>query len=297
MLLVTAMTAAAELSGETEILFPEMAAVSAGALVFPEFAWNVSPLRMLLMLFCGAVTGTLIVRFVPLPFAAQLCLAFLAASVLLLCSRTSFAPVISAVVLPVMMQKGSAVYPAAALLLTAAVIAARCAAERKKLLMPVQFEKMPMPDRRDTARLLLNWCFGCFVILFAVRSGQRMIAAPPLLVAYTEFCRPGSRAQRQPLRISLMIALCALTGALLRYAAVTLGVFAFPAAGLAYAFVLAMMSDTGLFLPPAAALTLLAFLVPERALLLYPVQVLAGALFFTGLAAVHGRARLSRNHG
>ena len=281
-LLVTAMTAAAELSGEREILFPEIAAVAAGALAAPKRPWNTDLPRLFFSLAAGSVIGTAIVLLIPFPRTVQLCIAFLISSLMLLFSRTTFAPMISAVVLPVMLGTRSYVYPVAAVLLTAAVIG--CCLLRE----PVPYSPEPKPDRRALTDLLLRWGLGCFVILFAVKSSQRLIAAPPLLVAYTEFWRPGAAAQRKPLPFCLMLTGCAALGALLRYPAVHFGFYQFPAAAVTMLLVLLLMRRTGLWLPPAAALALLSDLVPAQTLLFYPIQVLAGSLFFTGLAMLHG---------
>lgn len=71
-LLVTGMTAAAELLGNQEILFPEIAAIAAGALLSPKLAWRTDALHMLLTVTLGAWAGIGIVRFVPLPLPAFL---------------------------------------------------------------------------------------------------------------------------------------------------------------------------------------------------------------------------------
>ena len=117
-LTVMVMTAAAELSGEKEILFPEIAAIAAGALIAPKFAWKTSKLRLFVLICIGSVIGLLISMFVPFSVSVKLCIAFLAASLLFRFSGTTFAPVISSVVLPVMLGTDSVIYPIAAAVLT-----------------------------------------------------------------------------------------------------------------------------------------------------------------------------------
>lgn len=129
-LTVMLMTAAAELSGEKEILFPEIAAIAAGALIAPKFAWKTSKLRLFVLICIGAVMGLLISMFVPLTLGAKLCIAFLAASLLFQFSGTTFAPVISSVVLPVMLGTNSAIYPIAAAVLTLLIIMERLLIEK-----------------------------------------------------------------------------------------------------------------------------------------------------------------------
>ncbi len=147
-MLVTGMVATSEISGEKEILFPEIAAISVGAFVAPKFAWNTSLLRMFLLLIGSAVIGTLLVL-TPIPFVMQMCLAFLIASVILMYSRTTFAPMISAIVLPVMMHSTSIVYPISALVLSAVVVAMRKILERCELVQPAEFHPDSLPNEHQ----------------------------------------------------------------------------------------------------------------------------------------------------
>ena len=52
-----------------------------------------------------------------------------------------------------------------------------------------------------------------------------------------------------------------------------------------------LLIRTGIFLPPAGALTLLAMLIPESAVLLYPVEVTAGVIVFYLAASAMTRVR------
>lgn len=294
-ILVTAMTALAELTGEKEILFPEIAAIAAGALIAPHFAWNTSLWRMFGLLSVSAVIGTLIVL-LPLPFAVQMTFAFLAASAILLCSRTTFAPMISAIVLPVMLQTRSVVYPVAAVSLSAAVIGIRLLLEKYGLLQPAVYQPEPRPERHAAADLLLRWFCGSLVILLAVSSGQKLLAAPPLLVAFTEFWKTGSRAQRQPIRIGLTVIFSTLTGTILRYFALSAGFYQFIAAGVTITLVLLIMRKTGIIIPPAAALSILAYLIPEEMLLRYPLLAALGTMLFISIAMIHGKFSRTPSH-
>ena len=289
-LLITAMAAAAELTGEREILFPEIAAIAAGALVSPKLAWNVSDIRMLATIGIGSVLGLFVVLALPLPLVVQMSLAFLCASVLMMLSRTSFAPLISSMVLPVMLQTRSVIYPVSAIILTASVILLKRLFERTGALEKADFKPSPKHKRSDVYDLLIRWIIGSIVITAAVISGFKLIAAPPLLVAFTEFWRPSSKAQKKPVKIGLLITVCAILGAAARYAALHIGFYQFIAAGAAVAVVFVIMKKTQLFVPPAAALTVLAFLIPKDSVLLYPLQVMIGAAVFIGISLLHGKA-------
>lgn len=287
-LLVTAMAAVSELSGEKEVLFPEIAAIAAGAFAAPKFAWNTSPARMFGLLAAGAVSGVLIVL-TPLPFPVQMCLAFLLASVMLAYSRTTFAPMISAIVLPVMLQTTSIVYPVSAVVLSAAVIGLRRLLEHFGCIGKAAYIPAPLPDRAAIADTALRWLTGSCMIIFALVIGHKLLLAPPLLVAFTEFWKPESGAQRHPCKVSLLIVLCAATGAVMRLTAIRLGCYQFIAVAVTITLVLLLMRKSGIYVPPAAALSVLAFLIPEQSVLSYPLLIAAGTLLIVGVSVLHGK--------
>ena len=295
-LLVTLMTAAAELLGNREILFPEIAAIAVGYLICPRPAWKTDSRRIFLMITAGAVLGVLVVRFLPLPQWAKMSAAFLCASLLLAYSRTGFAPVISAVVLPVMLGTESAVYPVSAVCLTLLILGVRALLDCMKITEPSAFQPLPLPDKHALTELLLRWFIGSVIIVLALQTGLRFAAAPPLLVAFTEFCKPESPAQKHPLRLLLMLSSCAAAGSLMRLGAMHLNLPLFSAAFCTILCVVILMQKTGIFLPPAAALSILAFLIPKEAVPVYPAQAALGALLMTGAALfiAHQKQRVRR---
>ena len=285
--IVLLMTAAAELLDEREILFPEIAAIAAGAFICPTLKWNTNSLRLFLTIAAGSVSGLAIVLFVPLPLWAQLCAAFLCGLIILKLSRTTFAPLISSVVLPVMLQTRSVIYPISAMILTAAVILLRKVCVHLGALKDSAFTPEPAADSGTVKELLLMWVLGSTVIIIAALSGFKLAAAPPLLVAFTEFWKKGSAAEKRPISVIGMVSGCALIGTLAKGAAIYFGFYAFLAAGAAAMTVYLAMKKTGLIIPPAAALCVLAFLIDEQQLLLYPLLILAGSTAFVMICRLH----------
>lgn len=288
-LTVMLMTAAAELSGEKEILFPEIAAIAAGALIAPKFAWKTSKLRLFVLICIGSVMGLLISMFVPFALGVKLCIAFLAASLLFQFSGTTFAPVISSVVLPVMLGTSSLIYPTAAAVLTFLILMERLLIEKLGIAEKAEFSPEPMPDKNTLIRLLARWLIGSIVIFSAVGTGFGFAAAPPLLVAFTEFCRKDSAVRKKPIAITLLIVGCALVGAVSRFVFSLLGWKMFIASGVTMLLVCIIMNSVKLFVPPAAALSVLAFLIPEEAVTTYPLQIAAGTVFFVLAGRIFGK--------
>lgn len=277
MLLVGGMAAASELLQNREIIFPEIAAIAAGALLTPKRAWNTDSRRMFLSIAVCAVLGVLIVRLCPFGTALQMCIAFAVAQVLFLCSRTTFAPMISAIVLPVLLQTESPVYIAAAVILTALILLCRAALIRLNILTDTPYEKLPPPDRAAYGSMLLCTALGICLILLSQAMHLPFLAAPPLLVAFTEFRKPDSVSRRDPLRVILLLTACAAAGTLLRMLlCVRLGAPLFAAAVLTIAAAYGIMRALKLTLPPAAAIAILADLIPQEALPHFPAQIACG---------------------
>lgn len=290
-LTVMLMTAAAEFSGEKEILFPEIAAIAAGALIAPKFAWKTSKLRLFVLICIGSVLGLLISMFVPLALSVKLCIAFLAASLLFQFSGTTLAPVISSVVLPVMLGTNSVIYPIAAAVLTFLILMERMLTEKLGIAEKSEFSPEPMPDKNALVRLAARWLIGSIAIVLAVGTGFGFAVAPPLLVAFTEFCRKDSAVRKKPAAITLLIAGCALVGAVCRSIFTLLGWKMFAAAGVTMLIVCIIMKSAKLFVPPAAALSVLAFLISEEAVITYPLQIAAGTVIFVLVGRIFGKMK------
>ena len=284
LLTAAVMVGAAEILGEKEIIFPEAGAIALGALAAPRLAWRTDKRSVFFLIGICACAGVLIVLYLPLPLAWQLIAAYLFGQAVLLASRTTFAPLISAAVLPVLLQTRSPVYLAAALALTALVLLLRSALEGLGLRPRERFVPLS-PSDADWADLWPRTLVAALLCLLAVGSGWLYLVCPPLLVAFTEFTRAGNRAMRTPARSATFLALSAACGAVAR--GVFCLLFGLPlalAAAAACAVVLALAACMKLFLPPAAALALLAMLVPAEALTAYALQAAAGAALYTAFA-------------
>lgn len=124
------MVGLAEWTGEKEILFPEMTALIVGLLIIDKRVWSVSSWQIILLMSLGALAGICIVRYSPLHYVMNLCVAFTFAGASLLISRTTLIPLISACVLPVLLHTESIIYPIAVFSMSALVVAVQIMMER-----------------------------------------------------------------------------------------------------------------------------------------------------------------------
>ncbi len=286
-LIVAMMVGMSELLREPEIIFPEITALAIGALAAPRLVWKTSRLRMVLLIAVSAIGGVFLVKWVPLPLWGKMVLAFFLCQILYAYSGTTFAPLISAMVLPVLLGTTSWVYPVAAVVLTLLIIAIRRLFERAGVREWEPFVPAPRPSRQDL--LYGAGRVACMAVFtgIALAIDARFCIAPPLLVAFTEFTGPECAARRMPVRVVSFISLCAAGGALCRWGltmqlGLPLTVSAVAAAGI----LLLLVPIFGLYIPPAGAMAILPMLIPVEAVLFYPIQVLAGSAVWMLLACL-----------
>lgn len=292
-ILAAAMVGAAEMLGEKEIIFPEITALTVGAIAAPKQSWRVSRLRMVILILLCSVLGILIVRFSPLPKAANLVLAYLVCQALYLCSGTSFAPMISAAALPVLMDTETIIYPISAVTMTLLTVTAQYILERAGKYKREEFTPLPRRDGFCWLSAAARTIIAAALAVPLIHFGYNFCIAPPLLVAFTEFSNPESGARKRPIKTVLIITGCAASGAVFRYLLCV--IFGLPltlAAVLSVLTALIIMRFAKQYIPPAGALGVLPMIIPAEALLIYPAEIFAGAAVFM-LAALFFKRKKS----
>ena len=285
MLLVVGMVATAEYFGVQEIIFPEIAALAFGAWIMEERPWPGPVWTIWFSPTLGALTGVVLMRLLPLSLVALTCLAFVFVLLQLKLARSTMSPSFSAAILPIITGIHSWAYPAAVCLMTGVIA----------LVTQAHFQGDPpepscLPQGRDAPSSLAWSCrhygkllfFILVVALFATTWGGLFMIAPPLIVAFIEMTHPGSSLRQKSMpRLLLLFTCCALAGT----ACITLVTRTFSGpmwlgAGLSLTCALAISKVLHLASPPAMALALLPTILPQEALLFYPLQVMAGSAIF-----------------
>lgn len=284
LLIVAVMVGAAELLGESEIIFPEITAIAVGALMAPKLAWKTNRKRILILIMICAILGIGIVRFVPGPTWVKITLAYAVAEVIYLKSGTSFAPMISAIALPVLLGAESIVYPIAAFALTTLILLCHMALERTGIKERVVFVPVGT-GRQDWIDAAVRLGFVALTAWAVLKLNSRFVIAPPLLVAFTEFSKRDSGARKRPMAVVAAIALCGLAGTICRYVIhLSLQLPLTLAAVIAAVFMIAILERLKVYVPPAGALCILPMLIPAERVIGYPIQILIGAALFMGLS-------------
>ena len=129
--MMVAMMALAEFTGETEIIFPEIAALTIGLWISNKHIWQVTDVQLVSLMTLAAIVGVLIVRYSPLPLVINITIAFVVAGVILTSQRSTLYPLVSALILPVLLHTTSWVYPLSVLAMTVVLVVVKKIFEAK----------------------------------------------------------------------------------------------------------------------------------------------------------------------
>ncbi|MEE1352602.1 MAG: HPP family protein [Acutalibacteraceae bacterium] len=278
-LTATLMVVLATLLGEREVIFPEITAIAVGMLCAPAPVWNTSRPRILLTITACAFAGIGIVRFVPGPLLLRIGVGFALAICCIALSHTDFMPAVSACILPVVLGTRTLWYVASVVLMTTIILLLQwLLAGRKPLAyIPVQ------TDWKLRGKQLLAVLIVCGI---PAMTGKIYFIVPPLIVAFLEMSKAGSRVNR-PRAVALTI-LAAVVGAASRIGLTqTAGLPLWASCAVSVLLILLVMRQLGMWFPPAGAIaTLPSLLLPTRELWLFPVEVAVGISTFALVAGV-----------
>lgn len=283
--IIVLMVAVAEYTDEKEIIFPEMVALTIGSWIVNKQVWRIRRRQIILLMTLGAVTGLCIVRYSPLPQLFNLCLAFTFAGACLLISRTTLIPLISACMLPVLLQTESWVYPAAVFLMSVTLVVIQKWMEKQGWRQKIIITAPEKPRKKDINRWGLSLIFVFIVTSLAVWTGFQFLIIPPLIVTFTEMVHSKAGFRNRPVQVLLFL-----------IAAVSLGTLAqfwgyyylhLPQSIVALFIAICLFGIfelTGKFFAPAGALAFIPMIIPKENLCWLPLQAAAGAVLFIAIA-------------
>lgn len=286
LIVIAVMIFFSEVMKEKEIIFPEIAALCIVYFLMPRLIWKTSYVRMLFFITLCAVMGVLIVLYIPLPLWLQVTFAFGLGQLIFFFSESSVVPMISAIALPVLIQTKSYIYIISAFGLTANVVLFSLLLEKGNIRAKNESKKTHLPWKEFFANFIFRTVLVLPVAFLCSYFNWRFkfCVAPPLLVAFTELTtHKESPPAKRPFATIILFALCSIFGSACRYI-MTIR-FGFPltlSAVVAMTGVIILMkSIMKLPFPPAAAMCILAMLIPEEIVLYYPLEVITGITIFT----------------
>lgn len=272
----------AELSGESEIIFPEICALTIGAWVCEQQPWQTNKRRIFILMTLAALFGVLVVKFVHLPLFFQVCLCFGFTGFILTLFKTNFVPIISACILPVYLRTESMIYPVSVSVMALIIIIVQWLMEKYNFRPNNKF----VPCEFNVRTQIIRWSkllavFG-LIALIPFKTHQIYFLAPPLIVMFTELSNPESPAREKFLYIAGLMTISALIGCAIR---LILNIhFALPlfvCSAIACILLFITIDKLRIFFPPAGAILLIPMILDKTLLLTFPAEVLVGALILS----------------
>lgn len=288
MAMVFLMVGMAELLGEKEVIFPELAALAVGLWIVDKRVWKVGRWQILLLMTAGAFAGVCIVRYMTFPLWVNLSLAFLFAALCLMVFRSTLIPLLSACMLPVLLGTESWVYPLAVFLLCLLLILGQISMEKVSLRRPlIPCSSISRSWRKEMVRWLFLWVAMLPFIVLSAHMTYYYCFVPPLVVTYVEFANSKSGFRNRPLQIFMLLVAASLIGSLFQWVGHLY--FHLPESIVALCIVACLFllfECVGKFFAPVGAVGLVPLILPVESLFWFPLQVAVGAAFFIGVAMI-----------
>lgn len=268
----------AELSGETEIIFPEICALTIGAWVSEQQPWKTNKRRIFLLMSAAALFGVLVVRYVHIPLILQVCLCFGFTGFILTLCKTNFVPIISACILPVYLRTESWIYPISVSVMALIIIIAQWLMEKYHFRPVNNF----VPCEFDIKKQIIKWSklltiFG-IIALIPFQNHQIYFLAPPLIVMFTELSNTESPARKKPFNIVGLMTFSAFIGCLIRLLNIYFNFPLFICTAIACLILFVALDKMKLFFPPAGAILLIPMILDKSLIITFPFEVLIGSI-------------------
>lgn len=277
-LMAFVMVFVAELSGEKEIIFPEICALTVGAWISEQQPWITNKRRIFILMSLASLFGVLVVRYVPTYLIIKVCLCFAFTGFILTLFKTNFIPIISACILPVYLGTKSWVYPISVTFMALIIILAQWLMEKYHIRPVNKFS----PIDYDIKSQIIKWSklllVFALIALIPFKTHQIYFLAPPLIVMFTELSEPQSPARKKPHYIVGLMFFASLTGCLLKLVLnIYMGLPLYVCTALACVILFIGLSKIKINFPPAGAILLIPMILDKELLPLFPFEVLIGA--------------------
>lgn len=268
----------AELSGEKEIIFPEICALTIGAWISEHQPWMCNKRKMFFLVSVASLFGILVTRYMPFPLILQVCICFGFTGIVLTLTRTTLIPIISACILPVYLGSKSWIYPISVTVMALIIITAQWLMEKYHLKPKNKY----IPCDFDLKEEIIKWTKLLLVFallaLIPFKHHQIYFLAPPLIVMFTEFANIKSPLRGKPFRIiAIMTGASAIGWAFREIFNMYLHLPLTICATLACCILFFAFDRVKTLFPPAGAILLIPMILKSEYLQFLPLEVFAGS--------------------
>lgn len=292
--IVVIMVLMSEVFKEREFIFPEITALAVGAWLAPKQVWKTSRIKLIILISLFAVFGVVLVRYINIDIYFKVILGFVVCLFGLYVSKTTFAPLISAMILPVIVNSESWLYPIFATMMAVLIVLGQMFLE--KYGYSYNFKYVPVENNlEETWYLNLKRVGALMIVAFiAIKLSLPFLIAPPLIVAFVELSSNHPKLRSQVMKLLILLFIMAFTGAYgrLLFNEICKLPLTFSAL-ISVVIMIIIMQGLKIYFPPAGALAILPLLIEVNKLVIYPFVVTLGFVIFIVIAFIITKTPIS----
>lgn len=298
LVLILAMVSIAEITGEREIIFPEVAALVVGSWVLEKQPWKVSKLGLVGLMTLCSIVGVFIVRYVNLGLTIEVLIGLVFTGLILKLSKTTLVPIISACILPIVLRTETWVYPISVFILTILITSIKYFIEdygvsevREEFKEEIaKLERNTSLRKKEFIRLLKIFITVGILTYFSVKFNITLLIAPPLIVAFIELTNEHCKFRQRSKSLLFLFIVVAILGFIFR-----IGFNEYLGLPLWLCTIFLLISlficleIFNMYFPPVAAIAVLPMLLTSKQVMFYPFQIAIGCFIFITIAMIFFR--------
>lgn len=284
------MALAADITGEREVIFPEVAALAVGLWIADKRIWNVRYYEIPLIMTASAVIGVMITTYITLPVFWQLTLAFFISAALMTVLNIPLIPSIAAVLLPVLLHTESWFYPASVAVMTTIMAAGQAGMQHwglKSKLTPVAKQVVSFGQSLHLWGSRYVLLLPLFIV--ATWHGWLFAIVPPLMIILIELSNPANMFRSRPWSLWATVAIVAAIGTASRFLFIQMWAMPYTVAvPVAFLTAILLMRKVKLMFPPIPALAVIPFILPDN-YIMFPVEAALGGAYVIVIPLLIGK--------
>lgn len=278
------MALGADVLGQREVIFPEIAALAIGLWIADKRMWDVNGHEIPLLMTMSAALGVLITTYLHVHIFVQLTLAFLISATIMTMMRVPLIPSIAAILLPVLLHTTSWHYPTSVAVMTTIMAVGTSLMQRWGM-------KTKLPDATPhKKRMVLSakaWSVRYLMLLplLAACAWQHWLFAivPPLVIILIELANPKNMFRNRPVTLWIDAAIVASIGTASRWLLLeSLSMPYVVAVSVSFLIAILLLTRTKMMFPPIPALAVIPFILPDT-YLWFPLEVVFGGAYVIGV--------------
>lgn len=292
--IVVIMVLMSEIFKEREFIFPEITALAVGAWLAPKQVWKTNRIKLVILISLYAIFGVILVRYVNIDIYFEVILGFVVCLFGLYVSKTTFAPLISAMILPIIINSESWLYPIFATIMAIMVVLGQKFLEKYEYRHDYKYILVEN-NLKDTLYLNIQRIGALMIVAFiAFELSLPFLIAPPIIVAFVELSSNHPKLRSQVIKLLVLVFVMTFIGAYGRL--LFSDIYKLPltfSAMVSVIIMIIMMKGLKLYFPPAGALAILPLLIETDKLIIYPFVVTSGFIIFIIIAFIITKTPIS----